>query len=30
MSDPRKDDSFKKLIKNKEFRELVEVLTRPH
>jgi len=26
MPDPRKDDSFKKLVKNKEFRELAEKL----
>jgi tetratricopeptide (TPR) repeat protein len=28
MPDPRKDDSFKKLMKNKEFRELAETLAR--
>jgi Tetratricopeptide repeat len=28
MPDPRKDDSFKKLMKNKEFRELAETLGR--
>jgi tetratricopeptide (TPR) repeat protein len=28
MPDPRTDDSFKKLMKNKEFRELTEELTR--
>jgi tetratricopeptide (TPR) repeat protein len=30
MPDPRKDDSFKKLMKDKSFRELTETLTRPH
>lgn len=30
MPDPRRDDSFKKLMKDKEFRELVEMLTRRH
>jgi tetratricopeptide (TPR) repeat protein len=28
IPDPRKDDSFKKLMKNKEFRELAETLAR--
>ncbi len=28
MPDPRTDDSFKKLMKNKEFRELAEALAR--
>ena len=30
MPDPRKDDSFKKLIKNKEFQMLVETLAASH
>jgi len=30
MPDPRKDQSFKKLMKNKEFQELVETLRRSH
>ena len=30
MPDPRKDDSFRKLMKNKEFQELVETLGRSH
>jgi tetratricopeptide (TPR) repeat protein len=30
MPDPRKDDSFKKLMRNKEFQELVEALGRSH
>ena len=30
MPDPRKDDSFKKLKKNKEFQELVETLAQSH
>lgn len=30
IPDPRKDDSFKKLMKNKEFRELAETLARSH
>lgn len=30
MPDPLKDDSFKKLMKNKEFQELVETLGRSH
>jgi hypothetical protein len=30
MPDPRKDESFKKLMKNKEFQELVETLGRSH
>jgi tetratricopeptide (TPR) repeat protein len=29
MPDPRKDESFKKLMKNKQFREFVETLPRP-
>jgi len=28
IPDPRKDDSFKKLMKNKEFQELAETLAR--
>ena len=30
LPDPRKDDSFKKLMKDKSFRELTETLARPH
>jgi tetratricopeptide (TPR) repeat protein len=30
MPDPRKDDSFKKLMKNKEFRELAQTLAGSH
>jgi len=30
MPDPRQDDSFKKMMKNKEFRELAESLVRTH
>lgn len=30
MPDPRKDDSFKKLMKDKNFRELAETLARSH